>query len=449
MTTLAIQPQLAGVIENAGQRQELARKIQVLSMIKPLEMLPDGTHCTTSMVAEYYGVSVGHIKYLVGKYRDEAVKYGYTVLEGKKLNAYKASANRNKEVLTTTRHLGLFTKQTVLWIGMLVQNSPVAEAVRTLLWKQPDDASVTSPVDVISDRERRDALVIDNVNILNEVGVLPLLPDGTHTTIKAVADFYGVSYTSVANLLNSYRDEFESDGVKLVRHTDVAFDQLRPVLNPKRFSVKLLTRQAVLRLGMLLRNSSVADNVRSRLISKESNEELEVQQAPAPASQQTSDYLQLLEAAHQALGDLIVREKSIRSDVVDLAQYANEKAAITSEKNALENKIKELTAKVEELAPKADKYDTFFNSNGLLTGSVVAKMLGTSVYRLYAFLREQEIFTSGQRSLPRQQYVDEGYFEVKMTFKSNGGLLHPVPIPMFTTKGVDFVTDLVKQKNFQ
>ena len=68
-------------------------------------------------------------------------------------------------------------------------------------------------------------------------------------------------------------------------------------------------------------------------------------------------------------------------------------------------------SKIKELAPKAQVYDAISDASGLKTVAEVSKVLGTGERRLFAWLRDQKILMSN--NIPYQQYLTQGYFEVK------------------------------------
>lgn len=72
-------------------------------------------------------------------------------------------------------------------------------------------------------------------------------------------------------MLNRHKKEFEDDGVHTLSSKDDAFRMMRKALPSKQFVVKLLTRRAGLRIGMLLRDSEVAAKVRTYLLNVEEN----------------------------------------------------------------------------------------------------------------------------------------------------------------------------------
>ncbi len=91
--------------------------------------------------------------------------------------------------------------------------------------------------------------------------------EGTSTTVtEQVAEFYEIPEQNLRQLLKSHRSEFVSDGLKAIRGK--ALKDARDLWSlPSRTSqVTVWTPRAVLRAGMLMRDSVVAKAVRTSLL---------------------------------------------------------------------------------------------------------------------------------------------------------------------------------------
>lgn len=116
-------------------------------------------------------------------------------------------------------------------------------------------------------RTMRDAR-ISRTDVLDKVGALALLPGDTYATTDMVAAFYEVEVEAVKNLPKRFRDELDVDGFLVVQRRHFARFNLNPA-NPNTRSMALYSRQAILRAGMLLRDSEVAKQVRTYLLNVE------------------------------------------------------------------------------------------------------------------------------------------------------------------------------------
>lgn len=105
-------------------------------------------------------------------------------------------------------------------------------------------------------------------------------------------------------------------------------------------------------------------------------------------------------------------------------------------------KIEEQEKAIETAAPKVNAFDTFMNAKGSQTIAEVAKALGkkmnTGPNRLFKTLREKGILM--RNNLPKQEYIDCGYFEVieKAFRKGNDPMMYAQT--RVTPKGVDFIS---------
>lgn len=125
----------------------------------------------------------------------------------------------------------------------------------------PTDLTLTTA------RAERDALA-DRVGVLDKVGVLRTLPDDMHVTTEMAAEFYGVDRETVLTVVKRNREEFEDDGYRVV--TRSAFQEtFKMTVSSSANSFALFPRRAVLRVGMLLRDSDIARQVRNYLLDTE------------------------------------------------------------------------------------------------------------------------------------------------------------------------------------
>ncbi|WP_413986447.1 transposase family protein [Paenibacillus polymyxa] len=117
----------------------------------------------------------------------------------------------------------------------------------------------------VEDKNVRDQY-INKTEVLQRVKMLSLLPDNQHMTVKAVAEYYEVEYQTIINILNRHKSEFEKDGVKTISNKDEGYFKVKEALSAGQFIVKLVPRKAILRVGMLLRDSEIAIKVRDYLL---------------------------------------------------------------------------------------------------------------------------------------------------------------------------------------
>lgn len=190
---------------------------------------------------------------------------------------------------------------------------------------------MSTDLTLASAREDRDALA-GRTDVLDKVGVLRTLPDDLHVTTDMVAEFYGVPVKTVQTIVLRNPDELDGDGYRVT--TRGAFEAAFNVKVPSSASrIALFPRRAVLRVGMLLRDSVVARQVRDYLLDSE---------APAAAMPTGPELL-----AHAVL----------------------EAQRMLTEKD---QQIAQLTEKVAEDAPKVNYVELYVAESDLLKLRVVA-----------------------------------------------------------------------------
>lgn len=149
---------------------------------------------------------------------------------------------------------------------------------------------------IISDRSMRDKCV-ERYEILERVKELLLLPDTDLMSINSVADYYEVSPQRIKDLYTQNKEEIDGDGTSLIKRdfyngslvkkTSVEQKQTSvtytfedgQIVTINNRGLKAFSKRAVLRIGMILQQSSVAKEVRTQLlnIEEKSSDEVKVQ----------------------------------------------------------------------------------------------------------------------------------------------------------------------------
>ncbi|WP_157854361.1 hypothetical protein [Streptomyces varsoviensis] len=175
--------------------------------------------------------------------------------------------------------------------------------------------------------------VMGHVEVLDKVGALRLLPDGIHITTEDVAAFFDIHREAVQKVVQRHRDELEDNGLRVVRGDDLRMFEMDSLSISKgnsnrsypqvRSNLTLFTRRAVLNAAMLLRDSAVAQRVRTYLLDTEESHRTGGQQEPPPGYASLDRRVTALEAcmagvgtALQELGPVIGRI-SARLDRID------------------------------------------------------------------------------------------------------------------------------------
>ena len=152
-------------------------------------------------------------------------------------------------------------------------------------------------MDLLQRKEAREDCV-SRVEVLDKVGELLLLPNTEYATTEQVANYYEVGIEAINSLVKDHREELQGNGFSVFKNSDIKvfdlkffkdFKKNRSVityimddgeeLKVGNKGVSLFPKRAILNVGMLLRDSEVAKEIRTRLLdivhdaSKQNNNE--------------------------------------------------------------------------------------------------------------------------------------------------------------------------------
>ncbi|WP_342759442.1 hypothetical protein [Kineothrix sedimenti] len=137
-------------------------------------------------------------------------------------------------------------------------------------------------LDLLESKELREKLV-SKTEVLEKVKKLLLIPGTEVATVRQVAEFYEVEESAIKMLIQRNRSELEEDGLQSLSGSGtkefLESNKLLPSnfrggfeIEGMRFSNRgntLIPRRAILRIGMLLRDSPIAKEVRTQLLNIE------------------------------------------------------------------------------------------------------------------------------------------------------------------------------------
>lgn len=152
-------------------------------------------------------------------------------------------------------------------------------------------------MDLLQRKEAREDCIA-RVEVLDKVGELLLLPNTEYATTEQVANYYEVGIEAINSLVKDHREELQGNGFSVFKNSDIKvfdlkffkdFKKNRSVityimddgeeLKVGNKGVSLFPKRAILNVGMLLRDSEVAKEIRTRLLdivhdaSKQNNNE--------------------------------------------------------------------------------------------------------------------------------------------------------------------------------
>lgn len=278
--------------------------------------------------------------------------------------------------------------------------------------------------EILESKEIREKLS-ERIEVLDKVKELLLLQIGQYATTELVAQYYEVTVETVKWQLNHNRDEFLSDGYKVWKRKElqnldrelnllskkgtfsIVDKEGNEILTAPNTGVALWTPRSILRLGMLLRDSKIAKEVRTQLlnvneVAKEKDEEIVTQH--------------------------IDEEKQLLINIAIANNPMDQMVAVNNYKLYMER------YKID-----AEKYKTIYNSDKLYTTTDVAKDLGMSAVKLNKILKDKNIiykkgnvwyfYSKYQDMIP--EYADYVISEYGQQLK-------------WTNKGREFIIDLLK-----
>ena len=254
---------------------------------------------------------------------------------------------------------------------------------------------------IIDLNERKQKINEENIHVLEQVKDILTIKETDFATVQMCAEYFEVS--------ERINEELKDNGLKMYNKENFLREINLPLRNNKQMNGKsiltfengyelifpnrgmyLMTKRTLLNIGMLLRDSEVAKELRRRILdivhdAENGNGSIEIVVNEIDEEKKLS----------MELGAAIVEGNL--SKVVE----------ITTKINELKNK------RISELQPRANWFDDFMNSEGSYTSTQVAKLLNiSSAKRLNKLLYEnQVIFKQGESWLPYAT-TDKSWYKI-------------------------------------
>ncbi|MEK4934767.1 hypothetical protein [Bacillus sp. FSL M7-1345] len=120
---------------------------------------------------------------------------------------------------------------------------------------------------------------VERIEVLSKVGGLLLLEGMEMATTKQVATFYNVEHHVIRDVIKVHGDELKQDGMYLAKYGEIKDEVNKDYSTLLESGVSyrgtyLFPRRSILRIGMLLRDSDVAKEVRTQLLNIEEKTEV-------------------------------------------------------------------------------------------------------------------------------------------------------------------------------
>ena len=109
-------------------------------------------------------------------------------------------------------------------------------------------------------------------DILDKIKAIPYLTKDMVVTVEQVANYYEVSKKTINTIIERHRDELENDGIITLKGEELKSfknELINDEISSKTTVLTILTKRAMLRIGMLLTTGAIAKEVRTYLLSCE------------------------------------------------------------------------------------------------------------------------------------------------------------------------------------
>ena len=286
---------------------------------------------------------------------------------------------------------------------------------------------------LITDRELRDKLS-NRIEVLDKVKELVTLSETDFVTIQQVADYYGVTDKSIKNLVSSNKEEIENDGSTVLKrdyfekevnfpfknnHGSVTYSlPSGQELTVSNRGLRVFSKRAVLRIGMLLTKSEVARRLRTAL--------LDVVTGEVPVTTTVQDALTDMidnqkknlmgvvsslvsgdtESAIRGMSDLCVSDQKHMRRMYD--EIAEKNEIIEDQKNIIEDQEKIINITKE----KSDAYDDLCESEFAHETKDACKVIGFGRTTFRNMLKRDKYLM--EDGTPYQKYINMGLFELRL-----------------------------------
>lgn len=125
---------------------------------------------------------------------------------------------------------------------------------------------------------REEYVKTEYFDVLDKIKAIPYMTKDMVVSIEQVATYYEVSYNSIKTVILRNREELEQDGITTIKGEELrefknnltlVHGESQSFVEKRTASLVLLTKRAMLRIGMLLTGSMIAKQVRNHLLNCE------------------------------------------------------------------------------------------------------------------------------------------------------------------------------------
>lgn len=282
------------------------------------------------------------------------------------------------------------------------------------------------------------------VEVLDKVKKLFLLPKLDTMTVEQIAEYYEVGKEAIQSCFKDNRIEISADGV--TKYTPKAIiERLVPeghsvksqyytdfmlsdnvTLRVPNGGINLFSKRAILRIGMLLRDSPIAREVRTQLLN---------------TFEKTDDAKKIEDIGTEQEAIAQMGIALVNNDIMAFCEAAMKYNSFK------QRHIDQLEAKIDEDKPKVKFAETFGSGKETVSVGTYAKMLfdkkGIDIgrNRLFAWMRDNSIVDDN--NIPYQKYMNAGWFMVVSVQKPE--VEKNIPTTRITAKGQRKLFELISK----
>ena len=149
--------------------------------------------------------------------------------------------------------------------------------------KQVNNKEISREIILTESRTAREDYM-DNeemYDILDKIKAIPYLTEDMVVSVEQVSNYYEVSKKAINTIIDRHRDELEEDGITTIRGGELKDLKEKidfQIISNKTTILTIVTKRAMLRIGMLLTTSPIAKKVRNYLLDceKETSQEKQI-----------------------------------------------------------------------------------------------------------------------------------------------------------------------------
>lgn len=276
--------------------------------------------------------------------------------------------------------------------------------------------------ELLENKKMRDEL-ISRTEVLENVKALITLPNTEVLSSQLVAEYYEVTEDVIRDNIRRNREELESHGINTLEGESLREMKSLSGLKSRARSLTVFSKRAVLNMGMLLRDSRIAREVRNQLL---------------------NGFEKL--SGEQKIHD--INEEDILLLAVMKSTTPTEQAIAIAELNNYKNRhIAQLNVQLEEQKPKVNYYETVLQSTSLLTITQIAKDYGMTAVAFNKKLNKLKVqYKQSNQWLLYANHQDKGYTQsVTHTYGEDKSRM----TTKWTQQGRLFLYELLKENDIK